>query len=139
MPVPALVLLMQFCEPLTATVIFPFIFRLVNDTGVTEGNEDKTGYYAGIIVRPLFLRLGSTALQSCPGIDILSCRDVLRPTMGETFGQDRPQASRVDRAPGHDAFDAPFWFVPVFLRTCHQPVPRRSSKRQHRRLEIHHG
>jgi hypothetical protein len=42
---------MQFCEPITATVIFPFVFRLVNETGVTGGNEDRTGYYAGILVR----------------------------------------------------------------------------------------
>ena len=50
-PLIALLLLMQFCEPITATVIFPFVFQLVNETGVTKGNEDKTGYYAGIIVR----------------------------------------------------------------------------------------
>ena len=43
---------MQFCEPITATVIFPFVFQLVNETGVTKGNADRTGYYAGIIVRP---------------------------------------------------------------------------------------
>lgn len=41
---------MQLCEPITATIIFPFVFRLVNETGVTKGNEDRTGYYSGIIV-----------------------------------------------------------------------------------------
>ena len=53
-PLTAILLLMQFCEPITATVIFPFVFQLVNETGVTKGNADRTGYYAGIIVR-LFL------------------------------------------------------------------------------------
>ena len=46
---------MQFCEPVAATVVLPFVFRLVNETGVTQGNEDRTGYYAGIIVRFYFL------------------------------------------------------------------------------------
>ena len=48
---------MQLCEPITATVIFPFIFRLVNEMGVTKGNEDKTGYYSGIIVCSFFFPL----------------------------------------------------------------------------------
>jgi len=46
---------MQFCEPIAGAVILPFVFRLVNETGVTQGDEDKTGYYAGIIVRALHL------------------------------------------------------------------------------------
>jgi len=55
---------MQFCEPITATVIFPFIFQLVNETGVTNGNEDRTGYYAGIIVRIFLFVFLSTSLQT---------------------------------------------------------------------------
>ena len=46
---------MQFCEPIAAVVIFPFVYRLVNETGVTQGREDRTGYYAGIIVRSFLL------------------------------------------------------------------------------------
>ena len=46
---------MQFCEPITAFVIVPFIYELVNETGVTQGNEDRTGYYSGIIVRSILL------------------------------------------------------------------------------------
>lgn len=41
----------QFGEPLTATVIYPFIVHLLLDTGVTGGDEARTGYFAGIIVR----------------------------------------------------------------------------------------
>lgn len=41
----------QFGEPITATVIYPFVVQLVQDTGITGGDEAKTGYYAGFIVR----------------------------------------------------------------------------------------
>ncbi|KAG6854097.1 hypothetical protein C0991_010511 [Blastosporella zonata] len=44
-----IVLLIQFAEPITATVIYPFINQFVRDTGVIEGDERKTGYYAGAI------------------------------------------------------------------------------------------
>ena len=54
-PLPAyqlfIVYLMQCTEPLTATVIYPFVNQFVHDTGITNGDERKTGYYAGIIVR----------------------------------------------------------------------------------------
>lgn len=44
------VLLIQISEPITATVIYPFVNQFVRGTGVTEGDERKTGYYAGLIV-----------------------------------------------------------------------------------------
>jgi hypothetical protein len=43
--------LIQFAEPITALVIYPFVNKLVRDTGITNGDETKTGYYAGVIVR----------------------------------------------------------------------------------------
>ncbi|KAG6918430.1 hypothetical protein DXG01_014609 [Tephrocybe rancida] len=53
-PLPKLQLLVlysvQFAEPITATVILPFVNQFVRDTGVTGGDERKTGYYAGLIV-----------------------------------------------------------------------------------------
>ena len=45
-----LVFLIQFAEPLTASVVYPFINQFVRETGVTNGDERKTGHYAGIIV-----------------------------------------------------------------------------------------
>lgn len=45
-----IVLLIQFTEPVTATVIYPFINQFVRETGITGGDEKKTGYYAGVIV-----------------------------------------------------------------------------------------
>jgi hypothetical protein len=48
-----IVSLIQFAEPVTATVIYPFINQFVRETGVTGGDERKTGYFAGIIVSTL--------------------------------------------------------------------------------------
>ena len=84
---------MQFCEPITATVIFPFVFRLVNETGITKGKEDRTGYYAGTIVRSFLVPLDLSIhyrRSISTGVDVLSCRDSLRLAMGETIRQDRP-------------------------------------------------
>jgi hypothetical protein len=46
-----IVFLTLFSEPITAWVIFPFVNQFVRETGITQGDERKTGYYAGIIVR----------------------------------------------------------------------------------------
>ncbi|KAF9262452.1 MFS general substrate transporter [Marasmius fiardii PR-910] len=50
-----LALLMFLAEPVTATVIYPFIPAFVRRTGATENDEKKTGYYAGIIESLLFI------------------------------------------------------------------------------------
>ena len=46
--------LIQFAEPITGLVIFPFINQFVRETGITGGDETRTGYFAGIIVRIWF-------------------------------------------------------------------------------------
>ncbi|KAJ7198309.1 major facilitator superfamily domain-containing protein [Mycena pura] len=52
-PIPKLqltiMMLIQAAESLSATVIFPFVPQLVQDTGVTGGDERKTGYWAGVL------------------------------------------------------------------------------------------
>src|SRR4051812_27601912 len=48
-----IIFLIQFAEPVTATVIYPFINKLVRDTGAVGDDERKVGYFAGIIVRHL--------------------------------------------------------------------------------------
>ena len=40
-----------FSEPITGLVIYPFVNQFVRETGITQGDERKTGHYAGIIVR----------------------------------------------------------------------------------------
>jgi hypothetical protein len=42
-----IVLLIQFAERITALVIYPFVNQFVGETGITNGDELKTGYYAG--------------------------------------------------------------------------------------------
>ncbi|KAF8825576.1 hypothetical protein HHX47_DHR6000215 [Lentinula edodes] len=44
-----LALLIQLAEPITGMVIYPFITRAVRRTGITGGDEKRTGYYAGIL------------------------------------------------------------------------------------------
>ncbi|KAF4597574.1 hypothetical protein EYR40_008036 [Pleurotus pulmonarius] len=55
-PLPAfqlgIILFIQAAEPITASVIFPFVNQFVLESGVTRGDERKVGYYAGIIVNP---------------------------------------------------------------------------------------
>ena len=46
----SIVMLIQFAEPITATVIYPFINQFVRETGITGGDERNTGYFAGMIV-----------------------------------------------------------------------------------------
>ncbi|KAJ8496604.1 hypothetical protein ONZ51_g991 [Trametes cubensis] len=46
-----ILLYLQLAEPITSTVIYPFVNQLVRETGVTGGDERKTGYFAGLIVR----------------------------------------------------------------------------------------
>ncbi|OJT01791.1 Protein ZINC INDUCED FACILITATOR-LIKE 1 [Trametes pubescens] len=52
-PLPKLQLLillyLQLAEPITSTVIYPFVNQLVRETGITGGDERKTGYFAGLI------------------------------------------------------------------------------------------
>ncbi|KAJ3986143.1 major facilitator superfamily domain-containing protein [Lentinula detonsa] len=51
----SLILLIQVTEPITAEVIYPFIIGAVKNTGITCGDEKKTGYYAGVIESMFFL------------------------------------------------------------------------------------
>lgn len=47
-----LIVLIMWSEPLCATVIDPFVNAYVRETGITGGDDTKTGYYGGVIVRP---------------------------------------------------------------------------------------
>ncbi|KAF8344729.1 major facilitator superfamily domain-containing protein [Amanita rubescens] len=50
----SIVYLIQFAEPITSSVIFPFINQFVRETGITKGDEQKTGYFAGLIESTFF-------------------------------------------------------------------------------------
>lgn len=43
----AILFYIQLAEPIASTVIYPFVNQLVRKTGVTRGDERKTGYFAG--------------------------------------------------------------------------------------------
>ncbi|KAF5359367.1 hypothetical protein D9756_003058 [Leucocoprinus leucothites] len=55
-----IVLLIQFSEPITAVVIYPFVNQFVRDTGITGGDDRKTGYYAGVIESAFFFAEAAT-------------------------------------------------------------------------------
>ncbi|KAG6849613.1 hypothetical protein H0H93_006896 [Arthromyces matolae] len=72
-----IVLLIQFAEPITATVIYPFINQFVRDTGVTKGDERRTGYYAGIIESTFFITEGLTVVYWGRASDYFGRRPIL--------------------------------------------------------------
>ncbi|KAL4259193.1 MFS transporter superfamily protein [Pleurotus pulmonarius] len=50
-----IVSLLQGSEPLTSSIIFPFVNQAVRESGITGGDETKTGYYAGAIESIFFI------------------------------------------------------------------------------------
>ncbi|EUC58978.1 MFS transporter [Rhizoctonia solani AG-3 Rhs1AP] len=73
----SILLLMQLSEPIAYSVIYPFIARLVNETGVTGGDESKIGYYAGMIESVFFLTESVFTLQYGRISDRIGRRPVL--------------------------------------------------------------
>ncbi|KAJ7614775.1 major facilitator superfamily domain-containing protein, partial [Roridomyces roridus] len=70
-------LLIQFAEPITAMVIHPFVVQFVRDTGITGGEESKTGFYAGLLESAFFLAESLTVFQFGRLSDIYGRRPVL--------------------------------------------------------------
>ncbi|KAF8524888.1 major facilitator transporter [Hysterangium stoloniferum] len=56
-------LYMQLAEPITAHLMLPFIVQLIVDTGVTEGDITKVGYYTGLVESLFFMAEALTILQ----------------------------------------------------------------------------
>lgn len=48
-----IIMLVMLAEPISSTVIYPFVNQFVRDTGITGGDERKVGHYAGFIVSSL--------------------------------------------------------------------------------------
>ncbi|KAJ7510540.1 major facilitator superfamily multidrug-resistance, DHA1 sub-family [Mycena galericulata] len=72
-----ILLFIQFSEPVTALVIYPFIIQFVNLTGITNGDETKTGYFAGLIESVFFLAECSTVVYFGRASDYYGRRPVL--------------------------------------------------------------
>ncbi|KAF7309137.1 Major facilitator superfamily multidrug-resistance DHA1 sub-family [Mycena kentingensis (nom. inval.)] len=72
-----ILVLIQFAEPITAIVIYPFIVEFVRSTGITGGDESQTGYYAGMIESIFFLAECLTVVQFGRASDKYGRRPVL--------------------------------------------------------------
>jgi len=66
-----------FAEPIAALVIYPFINQFIRETGITQGDEHRTGYYAGIIESVFFFAECFTVVQWGYLSDRLGRRPVL--------------------------------------------------------------
>ncbi|KAJ3571157.1 hypothetical protein NP233_g3936 [Leucocoprinus birnbaumii] len=49
-----ILLLVMIAEPVSSTVIYPFVNQFVKDTGITGGDDRKVGHYAGFIESVFF-------------------------------------------------------------------------------------
>ncbi|GJJ13589.1 hypothetical protein Clacol_007845 [Clathrus columnatus] len=58
-----ILLYIQLAEPITAHIILPFIVQLIQDTGVTNGDITRVGYYTGLVESLFFLTETLTILQ----------------------------------------------------------------------------
>ncbi|KAJ7111799.1 major facilitator superfamily multidrug-resistance, DHA1 sub-family [Mycena epipterygia] len=72
-----ILLSIQFAEPITALVIYPFVVQFVRDTGITGGDEAKTGFYAGLLESSFFLAESLTVFMFGRLSDIYGRRPVL--------------------------------------------------------------
>lgn len=80
------VVLMQLAESISVTVMFPFINQFVISTGITGGDEKKSGYYAGMLVSmfpPGYKVCFSYYTMS--GIGVLSLTKYDRRAVGQSF------------------------------------------------------
>lgn len=138
-----ILLYLQLAEPITSTVIYPFVNQLVRETGITGGDERKTGYFAGLIVRsfhpyPKSLCTSLTA-KLIAGILLLRRRGRLRAAVGPRVGPHRAQA-RAARGPARaHAVDARVRRVARVLGARAQPLRGGRAEREHRRHEEHDG
>ncbi|KAJ6570067.1 major facilitator superfamily multidrug-resistance, DHA1 sub-family [Mycena vulgaris] len=81
-PIPKLQLSIVLCtrdahNVRLALVIYPFVIQFVRDTGITGGEETKTGFYAGILESAFFMAESLTALQFGRLSDFYGRRPVL--------------------------------------------------------------
>lgn len=45
-----ILMMVMLAEPISSTVIYPFVNQFVRDTGITNGDERKVGHFAGLLV-----------------------------------------------------------------------------------------
>ncbi|TFK34502.1 major facilitator superfamily domain-containing protein [Crucibulum laeve] len=72
-----IIIFIQIAEPVTSTVIYPFVNDLVRAIGVTRGDEKKTGYYVGVVESIFYAAEALTVLHWGRASDILGRRPIL--------------------------------------------------------------
>ncbi|KAK7006461.1 MFS domain-containing protein [Favolaschia claudopus] len=72
-----ILIFIQFAEPMTALVIYPFVVQFVRETGITGGDETKVGFYAGLLESSFFFAEALTVYQFGRLSDIYGRRPVL--------------------------------------------------------------
>ncbi|KAA1467086.1 MFS general substrate transporter [Dentipellis sp. KUC8613] len=59
----SLLIFLQMADPITSQCIFPFVNQLIRDLDITHGDEEKVGYYAGLIEALFYVAQAITVLQ----------------------------------------------------------------------------
>ncbi|KAH9948712.1 MFS general substrate transporter [Amylocystis lapponica] len=72
-----ILLYLQLAEPVTSTVVYPFVNQLVRQTGVTGGDDAKTGYFAGLIESSFYATEAICVLQWGRASDRIGRKPVL--------------------------------------------------------------
>ncbi|KAF8888464.1 major facilitator superfamily domain-containing protein [Gymnopilus junonius] len=72
-----ILLWIQLAEPMSSQVIYPFINKLVGELPITGGDEEKIGYYAGLIESLFFVTEALTVLQWSRWSDHVGRRPIL--------------------------------------------------------------
>ncbi|KIM84964.1 hypothetical protein PILCRDRAFT_779480 [Piloderma croceum F 1598] len=67
----------QLAEPIASTVIYPFVNQLVRATGITDGDEKRTGYFAGVIESAFYATEAICVLQWGRASDRIGRKPVL--------------------------------------------------------------
>ena len=118
-----ILLYIQLAEPITSTVIYPFVNQQVRKTGITGGNDDKTSYFAGLIVSGV-LPCADVVLRLTymRGILLLRHRSHLRTPVGSCFRSSWPKAHYDVRASGPYALNARIRFGETVLGTHLGPL-----------------
>ncbi|KAH6917777.1 major facilitator superfamily domain-containing protein [Coprinopsis sp. MPI-PUGE-AT-0042] len=67
----------QVAEPVTCTVIYPFVNDLIRSMGITHGDETKTGYYAGLVESVFYAAECLTVMHWGRASDIVGRKPIL--------------------------------------------------------------
>lgn len=128
----AILLYLQLAEPITSTVVYPFVNQLVREIGITGGNEHKTGYFAGLIVRDISTRLSPWCLGEIAGISLLCHGGVVCDALGKSLRSSGAETHSPLRSLRTDHIYGWVWSIEKVLDSHPESLRRRRSQWQHR-------